>query len=210
MGATTRNTMISRSRTRRTFRMSQQMFCHGRSRKSRRAGRMMMASMLNDNLGHERPSSRASMSSGYMSVPASEPADDSDESDAEASATFAALSKAAQRVPLAEQSKKKSAENTASVDEPSCLPPRKERGKRDTARDNEKRRSIDSDTATSTKPQGLGKLRDNSSAPKHVGKERQSSPDIISISDSDDDAVQVVDSSSIEIVFRPEDGKVTP
>ncbi|KAJ7882069.1 hypothetical protein B0H14DRAFT_3857638 [Mycena olivaceomarginata] len=68
----------------------------------------------------------------------------------------------------------------------------------DTARDNEKPRSIDSDTATSTNLRGW-----------HVGKERQSSPDIISISDSDDDAVQVVDSSSIEIVFRPEDGKVT-
>ncbi|KAJ7312315.1 hypothetical protein DFH08DRAFT_1044818 [Mycena albidolilacea] len=175
---------------------------------------------LNDNLGHERPSSRASMSSGYMSVPASEPAADSDESDAEASATFAALSEAAQRVPFAEQRKKKSAENTASVDEPCCLPPRKERGKRDTARDNEKPRFID--TAMSTKPQGSGKLRNNSSAPKvkqepveptvrrqHVGKERQSSPDIISISDSDDDGIQVVDSSSIEIVFRPEDGKVT-
>ncbi|KAJ7300953.1 hypothetical protein DFH08DRAFT_1090378 [Mycena albidolilacea] len=153
-------------------------------------------------------------------VPASEPAADSDESDAEASATFAALSKAAQRVPLAEQRKKKSTENTASADEPSCLPPRKERGKRDTARDNEKPRFID--TAMSTKPQGSGKLHDNSSAPKvkqepveptvrrqHVGKERQSSPDIISISDSDDDGIQVVDSSSIEIVFRPEDGKVT-
>ncbi|KAJ7810912.1 hypothetical protein B0H14DRAFT_3151027 [Mycena olivaceomarginata] len=175
---------------------------------------------LNDNLGHERPSSRASMSSGYMSVPASEPAADSDESDAEASATFAALSKAAQRVPLAEQRKKKSAENTASVDEPSCLPPRKERGKRDTARDNEKPRFID--TAMSTKPQGSGKSRNNSPAPKvkqepveptvrrqYVGKERQSSPDIINISDSDDDGIQVVDSSSIEIVFRPEDGKVT-
>ncbi|KAJ7889275.1 hypothetical protein B0H14DRAFT_3429584 [Mycena olivaceomarginata] len=45
-----------------------------------------------------RPSSRASMSSGYLSLPASE-LDSGEESDAEANAAFTAFSAAAQRVP---------------------------------------------------------------------------------------------------------------
>ncbi|KAJ6468790.1 hypothetical protein C8R45DRAFT_1167428 [Mycena sanguinolenta] len=170
---------------------------------------------------HERPSSRASRSSGYMSVPASDHASDSDEadSDAEASATFAALSKAAQRVPPVDQSRGKSAKNSLPVDAPTSLPLKKERGKRDIARDIEKPQFMD--TAISTKPHARGKLRDTSSIPKvkrepdelavhrqHVKKEHQSSSDIISISDSDDDTVPVINASSIQIVFRP-DGKVT-
>ncbi|KAJ7900757.1 hypothetical protein B0H14DRAFT_3753135 [Mycena olivaceomarginata] len=55
-----------------------------------------------------RPSSRASMSSGYLSVPASELASDSgEESDAEANAAFTALSAAAQRVPPVPEKRRK-------------------------------------------------------------------------------------------------------
>ncbi|KAJ6459243.1 hypothetical protein C8R45DRAFT_1221410 [Mycena sanguinolenta] len=170
---------------------------------------------------HECPSSRASRSSGYMSVPASDHASDSDEavSDAEASATFAALSKASQRVPPVDQSRGKSAKNSRPVDAPTSLHLKKELGKRDIARDIEKPQFMD--TVISTKPHARGKLRDTSSIPKvkrepdelavhrqHVQKEHQSLSDIISISDSDDDTVPVINASSIQIVFRP-DGKVT-
>ncbi|KAJ7310757.1 hypothetical protein DFH08DRAFT_822857 [Mycena albidolilacea] len=166
---------------------------------------------LNGNFGHERPSSRASMSSGYMSVPASEPAADSDESEAPPLPPFPRLLNGF----LLWNKERRNPLRTLllwmsfKIIQPSCLPPRKERGKRDTARDNEKPRFID--TAMSTKPQGSGQQEpvEPTVRRQHVGKEHQSSPDIISISDRDDDGIQVVDSSSIEIVFRPEDGKVT-
>ncbi|KAJ7933332.1 hypothetical protein B0H13DRAFT_2307015 [Mycena leptocephala] len=136
------------------------------------------------------------MSSGYLSVPAT----------------------AAQRVPPVPEKKRTQKTSSRASASDAALPPTKARGKREIARDAEIPRWMESVPSTGSQLQrirgdaSIVKVKPEPAEPiirrKQIKQEHQSSPDLIIISDDDDDPVQIVNTSSIQIVIR-DDGKVT-
>ncbi|KAJ6497171.1 hypothetical protein C8R47DRAFT_335343 [Mycena vitilis] len=170
-----------------------------------------------------RSSSRASGSSGRMTIPPSED-DDSDDEDPETKAGFSALKAAQRAVPEPDKKEMPKASSSRSL----STPPIAARSKREISRDQERptwKRGADMEQPTRPSSSTIRARSVHGGRPLQQPVPKRSRPvklepqdnfialsgsssEIINIdSDSDDDGVQVIEPSDIDVVVRT-DGKV--